>query len=415
MVSASVDAYLAPVAAALGVELVCSRLEYVDGKFTGHFAGSNCNGEQKVSALYEHFPELASASETGLRFEVYGNSSADYAMLELASANKDAHFNDFVPFTPAVRLKNLLRLLRIQQYLKNFFVFIPIFFAGRIFDLESLGRAAACFVVFCCIASFIYVLNDLQDIESDRQHPYKRFRPLAYGTMLPKVAVAVAVLLVLCGGLISYALSPLCALLALAYVLLNLAYVYYIKSIALFDICCVAIGFNLRVFAGAVACDIPISAWLVLMVFLLSMFLVTGKRWDDLSRTKAPKPTPATVTAPAPASTSTEADTAEPKVQLRRSLYGYNKDFALSTLTFLSAINTVCYILYTMDASVLARLNSPYLYMTALWVVLGNLRYLQNIFVFKQGFSPTKVLLHDRGLAFCLVGWLISMMAIIYF
>ena len=398
IVSASPDIYLAPVASALGVELICSRLEFnSEGRFTGHFLGANCNGLQKVAAVQEYLAKTSlsydpapAPKNSKAHIEVYGNSSNDWPMLELASSNADAHYNDFVPASPARQLRLILQMLRVPQYIKNLFVFIPIFFAGQIFELDVLLQALSCFVAFCCISSFIYILNDWQDRESDRNHPYKRFRPLAYGAVSSHTALISACLLLLLSVGISASLTWQTCGLVCSYLLLNLAYVYYLKNIALFDLCCVALGFNLRVFAGASACGISVSAWLVLMVFLLSMFLVAGKRWDDLGRSQLQHH------------------------NIRRSLYGYNKDFALSTLTFLSAINTVCYILYTMDTAVMERLHSHYVYITALWVVLGNLRYLQNIFVFKQGFSPTKILLHDRALALCLVGWLLSMGVILY-
>ena len=398
IVSASPDVYLSPVATALGVELICTRLEFnSEGHFTGHFLGANCNGLQKVAAVQEYLATNSLSSNPApapnnskAHIEVYGNSSDDWPMLELASSNADAHYNDFVPASPARQLRLILQMLRVPQYIKNLFVFIPIFFAGQLFELDVLLQALSCFVAFCCISSFIYVLNDWQDRESDRSHPYKRFRPLAYGAVSSRTALISACLLLLLSVGISTALNWQTCGVVCFYLLLNLAYVYYFKNIALFDLCCVALGFNLRVFAGASACGISVSAWLVLMVFLLSMFLVAGKRWDDLGRSQLQHH------------------------NIRRSLYGYNKDFALSTLTFLSAINTVCYILYTMDTTVMERLHSHYVYITAFWVVLGNLRYLQNIFVFKQGFSPTKILLHDRALALCLVGWLLSMGVILY-
>ena len=99
---------------------------------------------------------------------------------------------------------------------------------------------------------------------------------------------------------------------------------------------------------------------------------------------------------------------------LRRALYGYSRDFALSTLTFLSAVNTICYVQYSMDSGSMARLDSPYLFLTSLWVILGNLRYLQNIFVLGQGYSPTKILLKDRALFCCLLLWALHLTAIIY-
>lgn len=127
------------------------------------------------------------------------------------------------------------------------------------------------------------------------------------------------------------------------------------------------------------------------MVFLLSMFLATGKRWDDLSR-----------------------NITNSKRSVRVSLYGYNREFALSTLTFLSAVNTICYIQYTMDFGAIERIGSNFLFLTSIWVILGNLRYLQVIFVSGKGYSPTKVLLGDRIVLSCVLLWGFHILYLLY-
>lgn len=389
LVSASLDCYLMPLAGSLGVKLICTCLAYDDeGRFTGCFvAPGNCNGEAKLEAVNK---KIANLKER--RAEVYGNSSGDFPMLSLARDLKDAHYNDFKEPSLMGLCKLCIRQLRVQQYIKNAFVFIPIFFSGSFFEPDLLFKVVMVFCSFCCVCSFIYVLNDLKDAQEDRLHPIKRFRPIAYGKMSHRLAVSMAAVLLMTGLALSTAVNHVCLIFVLSYVLLNLFYVYVGKKIALFDLFLIAIGFNLRVFAGSVPVEISISEWLILMTFLLCMFLAAGKRWDDLSKASD-----------------------EHKTSLRRSLYGYNREYAQAALTFLSTVNTICYILYTMDTEVVARLGSEYVYLSSIWVIMGNLRYLQDIFVTKTGYSPTKVLIHDKGIMLCVIAWVINIFFLIYY
>lgn len=387
VVSASPELYVKPFCEALGLECIATRFEYDSaGFFTGRLLGENCNGEEKVVRVRERFGD-----PEAYRIEVYGDSAGDYPLLGMASGYENAHLNALRESSFLFYLRELFRLLRVQQYVKNVFIFIPLFFGGRLFDTEALCATVLACVAFSLTSSFIYVLNDIKDVHEDRRHPLKRFRPVAAGTVSVKAALLTGTLTLSVGLYLAWWLSPLCFTLIGGYLLLNLLYVYFIKQLALFDLICIAVGFDLRVFTGAAAIDVKVSSWLILMVFLLSMFLAMGKRWDDLSRSEKLQGT-----------------------NLRHSLYGYSRDFALSTLTFLSAVNTICYIQYSMDEASIMRLGSEYLFLTSLWVILGNLRYLQDIFVSGKGYSPTKVLLKDRALLACLILWAAHLSLIIY-
>ncbi len=173
---------------------------------------------------------------------------------------------------------------------------------------------------------------------------------------------------------------------------MNLFYVYYGKQKALLDIVCIALGYDLRVLAALFAIQAAMSHWLILMVFLLSMFLAIGKRWDDLSK----------------------VEKAEASGSIRPALAGYSKHFVISGLTFLSAINVVCYILYSMDPAVIARLETDWLFLTSFWVIVGNLRYLQLLMVWDKGVSPTKILLRDLGIQLCVLCWIVHLAILIY-
>ena len=425
IVSASPELYVRPFCEALGLECLATRFEFdAYGRFTGHLLGANCNGAEKVCRIKEHYGNLA-----GYRVAVYGDSSGDYPMLELADS-AHAHLNELRRGTLSFTLRELVRLMRVQQYVKNVFVFIPLFLGGKLLEPAAVGTTVMAALAFSLTSSFIYVINDLKDVAEDRLHSLKRFRPLAAGTITVTTALVLGFASLALGLFLAWSLNPICLVLIAGYLGLNLLYVYIIKQWALFDLVAIAVGFDLRVFTGAAAISVEISSWLILMVFLLAMFLAMGKRWDDLRRQEQAPIAPSAPTAPAPNTATDLAPEAHaapaPNVSavsasgqvtqpvLRRSLYGYSRDFALSTLTFLSAVNTICYVQYSMDSGSMARLGSSYLFLTSLWVVLGNLRYLQNIFVLGQGYSPTKILLKDRALLCCLVLWALHLTAIIY-
>ena len=405
IVSASPELYVRPLCEALGLECIATRCEFEHGVFTG--LGPNCNGDEKVRRIREHFGDLA-----GYEISVYGDSAGDYPMLALATGDH-AHLNALRRGL-SFKLRELVRLLRVQQYVKNAFVFIPLFFSGKLLDGAALLATVQAALAFSLTSSFIYVLNDLKDVAEDRRHPIKRFRPLAAGTITVGPALVLGCVSLALGLILSVQLNYLCLALIGGYLVLNLLYVYVIKQWALFDLIAIAVGFDLRVFTGAAAIAVEISSWLILMVFLLAMFLAMGKRWDDLRRQERMPEAPAPEASTEASERGAVCAKPGPQPLLRQALYGYSRDFALSTLTFLSAVNTICYIQYSMDAHSIARLGSSYLFLTSLWVILGNLRYLQNIFVLGHGYSPTKILLKDRALLGCLALWALHISAIIY-
>lgn len=292
-----------------------------------------------------------------------------------------------VPF----RLRCVIKLLRPSHYAKNLFIFLPIFFGGVLTDSHALGRSTVAFICFCLAASGIYIFNDLLDVEDDRKHPTKCKRPIANEDVSLKFALALCVgccfgALLLAAGLI----GKLAFLILLSYLTLNVAYTLKLKRIALIDVFCVAMGFVLRVYLGAVVANVAVSHWLVLMTFLLSMLLVLGKRYDDVKI----QSTIGTV--------------------VRKSLRGYNQPFLLQAMQLMAAINIVCYLMYATSAQVMEYYGSQYTFLTAVWVVLGVLRYFQQVLIFSNSASPTRLLYTDKFLQLTLVGWLMHFMFLIY-
>ncbi|EMR04652.1 UbiA prenyltransferase family protein [Cesiribacter andamanensis] len=171
---------------------------------------------------------------------------------------------------------------------------------------------------------------------------------------------------------------------------INLAYSYGLKNVALLDLFIIAFGFMLRVVAGGVLADVPISRWLVIMVFLLALFLALAKRRDDLLLFK------------------------KSGQQLRRSVKHYNLEFLGSCLTLLSGIIMVAYIMYTVSEEVIQRLQTENLYMTSVFVIAGMMRYLQITLVENNSGSPTRILYTDNFIRFVILGWIISFYSILY-
>lgn len=282
------------------------------------------------------------------------------------------------------------RLLRPGQWVKNFFVFAPVFFAGQISDPAKLLPTGIAMLAFCLVASGVYVLNDLYDASHDRLHPSKRFRPIASRSVTPAQATVLG-LASAAGGLYvaSWCIWPTLAIVAV-YLLVNVAYCLALKHRAIADVFSIALGFVLRVLAGGVASGIVVSQWLVIMTFLVSLFLALGKRRDDLTLALDSGGT------------------------VRPALRGYTIPYVDVCMGFLTAVLMMSYILYCLSPDVVHRRNGQWVYLTAVFVLAGMFRYLQ-ITIVKQGsFSPTRVLYTDRFIQAVVVGWVAFFIGILY-
>ena len=291
-----------------------------------------------------------------------------------------------------IKIVSVAKLLRPHQYVKNLFVFLPVFFGMKFLDLHVLLKTTLAFFSFSLIASSVYIFNDIHDIEEDKKHPQKRFRPLASGQISQVEAyVLLSILLVLGGGVAVLWLPVEFIWVLLLYILLNAIYTLRLKHLAILDIAIIAFGFVLRLFAGSVAGEVVLSRWIILMTFLLALFLALAKRRDDFLMYMT-----------------------DGKV-LRKSIEGYNLSFIDTTMSIMAAVIIVAYVLYTVSPEVTKRFHADNLYFTTLFVILGVLRFLQITLVQEKSGSPTKILLHDRPLQMAVIGWLILFGLIIYF
>ena len=287
-------------------------------------------------------------------------------------------------------LKKYLPLLRVPHYLKNFYIFLPLFFSGELFDQGKLLHTLPVFVAFCFTASSIYIFNDLMDVKFDQQHPVKKNRPIPSGKISKLEAYTLIVLLFAAAVAIVFPLSVKLLGVVVCYFVLNLLYSIKLKNHALIDVTIVSLGFNLRVIAGGIAAGIVVSKWLMVMVFLLSMFQALSKRMDDLYLMIK-----------------------DPNNQVRRSIHGYSIEFLQIVLSMLTGVLLVCYIMYIISPEIIARLGE-HSYFTTLFVLLGLLRYLQLTFVKKNSGSPVHILTNDRFIQLSILFWLLTFAILIY-
>ena len=290
-------------------------------------------------------------------------------------------------------MKNLIRLIRPHQWIKNLVVLLPVFFGGALLQPEAVYAALVTVLSFSFAASSIYCLNDIVDVEDDRRHPVKCHRPMASGAITVVqgyLLMALMFALSMVSNLLLSSHQTETASVILFYWLLNIAYCLRLKRYAIIDVCIVAFGFVLRILAGGYATDIRLSRWIVLMTFLLMLFLSFAKRRDDVVRMNE--------TGHAP----------------RQNTIRYNLTFINQSITITASVTLVCYIMYTVSPETIQNFHTDYLYLTSVFVLVGLLRYIQISVVDKKSGDPTKVMLHDRFMQCTVLAFGLAFLFIIY-
>ena len=280
--------------------------------------------------------------------------------------------------------------MRPRQWTKNAFVFAALVFDEKLTQVPLLIETLAAFLFFCLISSTVYIVNDLADRERDQVHPTKRLRPLASGQLAPRFAISAAIgmAVIALGG--SFAIRPELGWVVLAYLLLNLAYSFYLKNIVIVDVMSIAAGFVLRVVAGVVVVQVArFSPWLYVCTTLLALFVGLGKRRHELILL---------------------ADNANSH---RAILDHYTVPFLDQLISLVTSTTVVAYSLYTFSAPNLPPNHSMML--TIPFVLYGLFRYLYLIHVRKLGGAPDELLLQDMPLLLSVVLWATSVVAILYF
>lgn len=268
-------------------------------------------------------------------------------------------------------ISGLIRLMRPKQWVKNGFVLAPLVFSGGFLDPHSVQLALLAAFYFCVASSATYVLNDLQDIEKDRAHPTKRHkRPLASGAVTPKQAIVlIAVLYATLST--AYFIVPQVLMVILGYLALQYAYTFYLKKQPLLDIFSIAIGFVLRVYAGAVALDVPLSSWMFATTFCLALYLAAIKRRQELVNVGE-----------------------EGRNVLKR--YSVELIDRYAEMSATGAL--IFYSLFVMSAK-------PEMFITIPFVLFGLFRYWYIVEMEEGGESPTEALLKDWQMMLTVIAW----------
>lgn len=288
-----------------------------------------------------------------------------------------------------VMARALLKTMRPRQWTKNGFVYAALVFDGKLFEPSLFLRTTVAFVCFCLISSATYLINDLVDIEKDRQHPTKRNRPLAAGILPPWVAVAAAIVIVVVCLPVAFWLSPAFGAILISYLLLTLAYTFYLKHVVIVDLLVLASGFVLRVAGGVAVIDVErFSPWLYVCMVLLALFIVMGKRRHEL------------ILLEGKASTH------------RASLENYNLRFIDEMIALVTSTIVMAYSLYTFSAPNLPANHTMML--TIPFVLYGLFRYLYLIHVKGEGGAPEELLLRDRPLLIDVALWVLAVVLVMY-
>lgn len=288
------------------------------------------------------------------------------------------------------RVPAAVRALRPQQWTKNLAVFAPLLFARAVTVPGAAWHATLAFLSFCALASGLYVVNDWMDQAQDRLHPEKKLRPIAAGEISALGAVALVVGCWLVGGVLAVLAGPNVGPIAHAYVLVELAYTFWLKRYVIVDVLVIATGFVLRVYGGAAAIDVPVSNWLFLCALLLALFLALGKRRAEL----------------------VSLDTSQAHGH-RATLADYSVPLLDQMLTLVAAACVVAYALYTVAPDTVEKVGSDRMKYSVPFVVYGILRYLYLLHRRGGGGTPERVLLQDGptvlNLALYLgtVGWVL--------
>ncbi len=287
-------------------------------------------------------------------------------------------------------MKDFFLLLRPKDYIKNLFIFLPLFFTGQITLIDKSFLAFLSFIAFSFSASAIYIFNDYKDIEDDKKHPLKKKRPLASGSVrIESALIIMLILFFLSFSLMAYISFKSLMVLGL-YVVLNILYSLGLKKISLVDVTIIAIGFVLRLFVGSYAYNEDLTFWIVIMTFLLAIFIALAKRRDDVLIFN------------------------NYKKQMRKSILGYNLKLIDSIMIVMSAVIVLTYIQYSTSIDTIMKFGEN-LYLTTLYVIFGIMRYMQITFVENKSGSPVEVIFNDKITIINLTLWFFSFTWIIYF
>ena len=294
------------------------------------------------------------------------------------------------PTTTWGNLRGLLKTMRPQQWTKNAIVFAALVFDGKLLQLQFFLPTLLVALCFCLASSSVYLMNDLVDIEKDRQHPKKRLRPLPSGQLNPRLAqIASVILAVVCLAIATWVNSWV-GLITAAYLVQNVAYSFYLKNVVIIDVMVLSLGFVLRLLAGAVIAHVAhFSPWLYVCITLLSLFLGFGKRRHEI--------------------TLLQNDAAAH----RSSLQEYNLPLLDQIMSLVTTSTFVTYTFYSFAAQT-ALVSDGRMLLTTPFVFFAIARYLYLIHVQKRGGAPDELIFEDRPLLINGILWVVTIVVLIY-
>lgn len=278
----------------------------------------------------------------------------------------------------------LLHQLRIKQWTKNLLVFAVLLFSLEQFSMLNLAYTVIGFFLFCFVSGTVYILNDYMDLEADRIHPTKRYRPMASGALNPKMTLIFGIALLIGSLLCSLFISPLFAVVLTAYFVLNVLYSLKLKEVVIIDIMIIAAGFVLRAIAGGLIIHVNLTPWFLLCTLLLSLFLAVGKRRNELIILD------------------------EESTSHRKVLGKYNVMLLDQLMVIVATSTIICYSMFTFSSG-----RTIHLMWTIPLVIYGIFRYLYLVHVEEKGGSPDRILLEDKHILFTAVLYVLTVLVIL--
>ena len=288
-------------------------------------------------------------------------------------------------------LLGLFRTMRPKQWTKNVIIYAGLVFDGQLFQLNAFARVTLSFFLLCLAASTVYIINDLVDIERDKLHPKKKYRPLPSGQLPIPLAISAAIALPIIAIFISWLYSPVYAAILIIYIVINILYSFRLKHVVLIDVLTITAGYVLRVAGGAVVITVvKFSPWLYAVIALLALFLAITKRRQELL------------------SLGASAGEARPIFK------EYNLALLDEMLRTVSTSTLVAYILYTIESPSILLANTKLALITVPFVLYGLFRYMYLIYVKGEGSAPDEVLLKDHPLQMAILLWGASFIVVLY-
>jgi len=282
----------------------------------------------------------------------------------------------------------LFDLLRVQQYIKNAVVFIPLIFSLKIFDGGSVLSSMEAFVAFCLMSSSVYILNDIIDVKYDMAHPYKKKRLVACGLISKGVAVIISLILAVSSLAVAFNINLLSFLSVLFYLVLNIFYAFCLKNFAIVDVFCIALGFILRILAGCAAIYAPPSALVILLTLFTSMFFTFSKRKLEYNL--------------------------ENLKNCRKSVKEYDETLLDQYVTINAILSIAFYFTYMLSPQTVERTGSPYIYITSVPFVLIIYRLLLLVYKCDSGDDPSYFFYKDRMLQIFILIYFAVLFLILY-